>query len=209
LRRLFEQGLARRQHEFGDADARTAQAARDLALFLERSGDTAAARRAFQETLRVDEKALGVNAAQTLQDAVALAAISPPAAAAPLLLRASNSPDQTVAGPALSTLAAMRKAAGDRAGAAGLFRRAITQAEVVEGKDGAIVALLLSALASVAEPDEAIACLRRALEIDRKLSGPRAARTVQDARELSSILRRTGRVAEASAVEREFAIAPR
>jgi hypothetical protein len=208
LRRLFEQGLARRLQEFGDADARTAQAARDLAEFLERAGDTAAAQRALQETLRIDDKAFGREAPQTLQDAGALAAISPPASAAPLLLRASNSPDPTVAGPALSSLAAIRKAAGDRPGAAVLLRRAVVQAEAVEGKDGPIVALLLNALASVAEPDEAVASLRRALAIDGKIAGPRAARTLQDARELAALLRKTGHAAEAAAVEREFAIAP-
>ena len=172
LRRLFEQGYARRRQEFGEADARTAQAARDLAGFLARAGDTAAARRAFQDAIRVDEKALGSDAPQTLEDAASLAAISPSAAALPLLERAANSPDPTVAGPALSTLAAARKAAGDRGGAAALYRRAIAKAEAVEGNDGAIVALLLKALASVADPGEAAACLRRAREIDRKTAAP-------------------------------------
>src|SRR5262249_49293012 len=132
----------------------------------------------------------------------------PPASAAPLLVRASNSSDPTVAGPALSSLAAIRKAAGDRPGAAALLRRAVVQAEAVESKDGPIVALLLTALASVADPEEAVVSLRRALAIDRKAARPTAPRTLQDARELAAALRKAGHATEAAALEREFAIAP-
>jgi len=209
LRRVFEEGLARRRREFGEADVRTAQAARDLGGFLERVGDTAGARRAWAEAIHVDEKALGPEAPQTLQDVADLAAISPTALAAPLLLRATKSPDPAVAGPALTSLAAIRKASGDRAGAAVLLRRAVAQAEAVDGKDGAMVALVLNALAAAAEPEEAIASLRRALEIDRKALGSQHARTAQDARTLISLLRKLGRAAEAAAVEREFTSAHR
>jgi len=48
LRHAFEENLARRLKEFGSADARTAQAARGLALFLQRKGDKPAARRALR-----------------------------------------------------------------------------------------------------------------------------------------------------------------
>ena len=94
------------------------------------------ARRALAEAVRVDEKALGATSPQTLEDVSALAAISPPAEAAPLLRRAAESPNPAIAGPALLTLAAMRKAAGDQAGAAVLLRRALEKAEMVSGKDG-------------------------------------------------------------------------
>ena len=208
LRRLFEEALARREHEFGPSDPRTAQAARDLGLFLERSGDKPAARRALAEALRIDGAAFGESAPQTLEDAAALAAISTAAQAEPLLRRAAESPDPTVAGPALSSLAAIRKASGDRTGAAALLRRAVSQAEAVDGQDAPIVALVLSALAAVAEPAEAMAALRRALEIDRRSLGPRNARTVQDVRSLSALLRQAGRAAEAAALEREYATGP-
>ncbi len=205
-RKLFDQNLARAQREYGESDARTAQAARDLAMFLERAGDRVGTRAAYREALRLDDKSLGPNAPQTLEDAAALAALLPALSAAPLYTRAANSSDPSVAGPALSSLAAIRKAAGDRAGAAALLRRALTQAEAVEGKDGEIVALVLAALADVAPPEEAIASLRRAVEIDRRIAGPRGQATLQAAHDLAAALRRSGRTADASAVEREFGI---
>ncbi len=47
LRRLFEEGLARRRQQYGASDARTARAASDLGLFLRGQGDAAAARPAL------------------------------------------------------------------------------------------------------------------------------------------------------------------
>ena len=61
IRKLFEDALSRRIREFGEADSRTAQAARDLGLFLCRSGDTASAKRGMANAIRIDEKALGPN----------------------------------------------------------------------------------------------------------------------------------------------------
>src|ERR1035441_10242900 len=89
LRRLYEEALDRRQREYGSADARTAQAERDLGLFLYSAGDKPGARRAMADAVRVDEKALGAAAPQTLEDVAVLASVSPPAEAAPLLRRAS------------------------------------------------------------------------------------------------------------------------
>ena len=76
MRKLFEDALARRERAYGDADARTAQAGRDLGLFLCRSGDASAARRAMARAIQLDEKALGPDAAQTLEDVLTLASIS-------------------------------------------------------------------------------------------------------------------------------------
>jgi tetratricopeptide (TPR) repeat protein len=204
LRRLYEEALARRQREYGVSDGRTAQAARDLGLFLQRAGDNAGARKALAEALRADEKAFGAAAEQTLEDAASLAALSPPADAEPLLRRAAESPDATVAGPALTSWAAIRKAAGDRAGAAALLRRAVAKAEEAGGKDGPIVALILNSLAPLVEPAEAVALLERALAIDRRTLGPREAQTVQCGLGLAAALRRVGRVQEAAGLEREF-----
>jgi len=44
LRRLFEEALTLRQQHYGETDARTARAARDLGMFLERQGEAAGAR---------------------------------------------------------------------------------------------------------------------------------------------------------------------
>jgi len=207
LRSVFEEALTRRQHEYGDADARTAQAARDLGLFLCRAGDKVSAHRAMAHALQLDEKALGANAPQTLEDAATLASISPRAEAEPLLRRAAESPDPIVAGPALTTLADLRKAAGDRAGAAALLRRAVQKAEEIDGKDGPTVALILNMLALEVEPKEAISSLQRALAIDQQKTGRQSAQTLRDVRQLASLLRATGRAPEAAQLEREFAAA--
>src|SRR5260370_28835388 len=74
---LYEQALERRRKEFGAADPRTAQAARDLGLFLAGIGDSAGARPALSEAVRGDEQAFGTAAVQTLADVEELAAGSP------------------------------------------------------------------------------------------------------------------------------------
>ena len=129
-------------------DPRTAHAARDFALFLLNDGERPAARRALTDVPKLDESALGPTARQTLEDAAALAGISPAAQAEPLYRRAAESPDASVAGPALSALAASRKAAGDLAGAPALYRRALEKAESLEGHQGPVVTLLVRTLAA-------------------------------------------------------------
>lgn len=202
LRQMFEEALRRRTQEFGRNDSHTAQASRDLGLFLERNGDKAGARRVLAETVAIDEAVFGGSAAQTLEDAVALAAISPPAVAEPLLRRAAESPDAGVAGPALSSLAELRSAAGDRAGAAAYLRRALEKAEAVDGKDGTIAALILNALALDVEPKEGIVYLERALRIDRAQLGERDPNTILTEVNLSHVLLAVGRVDEALTMAR-------
>jgi tetratricopeptide (TPR) repeat protein len=197
LRQMFEEALRRRTQEFGRNDSRTAQASRDLGLFLQRYGDAAAARRVLGETVALDETVFGKSAAQTLEDVSALAAISPPAVAEPLLRRAAESPDASVAGPALSSLADLRTAAGDRPGAAAYLRRALERAEEVDGKDGAIVALLLNALALDVDPKEGAVYLERALRIDRTQLGERDTGTILTEVNLSKLLLAAGRVEDA------------
>src|SRR5581483_11942905 len=175
------------QKEFGPADPRTAQAARDLGNFLLTLKETAAARVALAQTLSLDDKALGPTAPQTLEDAAALAGISPPAQAEPLYRRAIESSDAAVAGPALTSLASLRLAAGDRAGAAGLLRRAVEKAEVAAGPNSPTVALVLGLLARAAEPKEAIEALKRAVAIEEATLGPRDPQTLADARRLAQL----------------------
>ena len=191
IRELFEDALASRQHHYGDADARTAQAARDLGLFLCRSSDAASARRAMTNAVRLDEKALGPSAPQTLEDVATLASVSPPAEAEPLLRRAAESPDPSVAGPALTTLAGIRKQAGDLASAATFLRRAIEKADAME-KDGPTVALILNLLAQVVPPKEALPLLQRALAIDQQKLGPHDPQTIEDASRLAALQRVVG-----------------
>ena len=191
IRKLFEDALVRCQHDYGEADARTAQAARDLGLFLYRSGDQVTARRAIANAVRLDEKAFGANAPQTLEDAATLASISPPVDAEPLLRRAAESPDPMVAGPALTSLAAIRKQTGDTAAAVGLLRRAVEKADAVD-RDGPTVALILNLLAQVVPAKEAAAILERALAIDQAKLGPRDPQTLEVARKLAALQRAPG-----------------
>lgn len=208
LRRLYEEALSRRQREYGSADARTAQAARDLGLFLFRAGDKLGARRAMADAVRIDEKAFGPAAPQTLEDAATLSSVSPPAEAEPLLRRAIESPDASIAGPALTSLAEIRKTGGDRADTAVLLRRALEKAEIVDGKDGLTVALVLNMLASVVSPKEGVPLLSRALEIDKAALGPSHPQTLSDVRKLAALLRETGRTSDATQLERQFKAGP-
>ena len=230
LRSIFEEALRRRTEEFGRNDPHTAQASRDLGLFLQRNGDRASARHYLADTVAIDEAVFGKSAPQTLEDVSALAAVSPPAVAGPFLERAAESTDPIVAGPALSSLAELHKAAGDRAGAAVYLRRALEKAEAVDGKDGTIVALILNALALDVKPDEGIPYLQRALAIDRARLGDRDPATVltavqlskllvaagrvddtdirQQAKDLAALLRQSGKSAEAAALDRTFKVPP-
>jgi tetratricopeptide (TPR) repeat protein len=172
---MFEENFARHK---------TAQAARDLGMFLLKDGDRAEARRMLREALRLDE---AESSPHTLEDAAALAAISPPAEADPLYRRAAESSDPSVAGPALSALGTTRKSAGDRAGAATFYRRAVTKAEAIEGRTGVTVALLLVQLASVSDRAEAVASLQRAIAIDRQSLGPQHPQTRAAERALAAM----------------------
>jgi tetratricopeptide (TPR) repeat protein len=203
LRHLFEQALTERRVEYGPTDPQTAQAARDLGLFLQRSGDAASARTALAEAVRIDDVAPGKTAPQTLEDVASLAAVSPPAQAEPLLRRAAESTDPAVSGPALSNLANLRKTAGDHAGAVAYLRRALEKAELADGKDGTIVALILNELAMNVDAKEAIGYLDRALSIDRSKLGERDPETILTEINLSRVLLAAGRVDEAIAMARE------
>ena len=176
-----------RERAVSEMARQPAQAARDLGLFLQRAIDTAGAHRALAEAVRVDEKAFGPAAPETLEDVSSLAEVSPRAEAEPLLRRAAESSDPAVAGQALTTLGAYRKAAGDRAGAAACLRRAVEKAETAVGKDDPIVALVLTALSQVVDAKEAVAALERAVSIDQRALGPQAPQTVQAARALAAL----------------------
>ena len=185
VRHIFEDALARRERAFGAGDPRTAQAARDLGLYLRAHGDALGARRALAQALRIDDGSLGPSAAQTLEDAEALAGVSTPAAAEPLLRRAAESSDSVVAGEALSSLGSLRKAAGDLPGAAASFRRALGKAEQADGPNGTPAELILKIL----------------LTLDRQTLGPRHEQTLNDARRLAALYRATGRSREAAALD--------
>jgi tetratricopeptide (TPR) repeat protein len=190
LRRLFEEALQRRQQEFGADDLRTAQAARDLGLFLSGQGDARSAQPALAQALLIDEKQLGPEAAQTLADAADLAAASPPASAEPLWKRAAASKEPHASARAFKALGAMRQAAGDAKGAAGFYRLALTK------EQGAPAAMTLNTLAPLVPLREGIVLLERALAIDRRVLGARHPETASTEANLAGLLLNAGRTEE-------------
>jgi tetratricopeptide (TPR) repeat protein len=140
----------------------------------------------------VDERLFGANDARTLADVAELASVSPENQAEPLWKRAAESTDAAVAARALAELGRMHAEAGDRAGAAALYRKTLTKE-----KDSATIALDLNALAKVVDPPEAVPLLERALAIDRRVLGTMHAETATTEANLAGLLADTPRNAEA------------
>ena len=100
--------------------------------------------------------------------------------------------DPLVAGQALTTLAGLRKAAGDLVGAAACYRRALVKAEAADGPDGTTAELILNLL----------------IALDRQTVGPRHTQTLADARRLIDLYRKTGRPREAAVLEQQINAVP-
>ena len=154
-------------------------------------------RAVYLDILTADEKALGAGNARTLADAANLASVLPASEALPLWQRASESPDAAVAARAFAALGEMREDAGDRSGAAALYKRALSQEESATGKSSARVAVRLNALALVSDPPAAIPMLERALAIDRRVWGANHTETGTTEVNLSGELLAAGRTLEA------------
>jgi tetratricopeptide (TPR) repeat protein len=165
LRPLFEEQLARVSARYGPAGAQTAQAARDLGLFLAREGDAPAALAALSQAVRADETAFGASAPQTLADVAELAAVSEASQAAGLWRRVAGSVEAATAARALSALGDLREAAGDRTGAVQYYRRALEREEAVAGGAELRVAARLNTLALLLDSRAAVPLLERAHRI--------------------------------------------
>ena len=197
LREVFEEGLTRRQQQYGTFDARTAEAARNLGLFLGRQGERSDARNILDQVVRIDEKVFGPNAPQTLADVAELANVSPSQDAEPLWRRAAETNDANVAARAFAALGKLHTQAGDRTGAAMFYRRALAKEEAAGRKDSADAALYLNALAKSVDTAEAISLLERALGIDRRILGPGHPETATTEGNLAGLLVDTPRNEEA------------
>jgi tetratricopeptide (TPR) repeat protein len=193
MRRVFEENLARREQQFGADNERTADAARDLGLFLKAQGDAAGAQARLAQVLRIDEAKLGPAAALTLSDAAELAAVVPPAAGERLWQRIAQSADAALASRALAALGELRVEAADPGGAAKFFRKALASEETAHGRDSSGVAVRLNSLAVLVEPEEGIPMLQRALAIDRRLLGERHPETSTTEANLAGLLLNSGR----------------
>lgn len=177
LRRLFEQEFERHH---------TAQAARDLGLFLARHGAPAAARDALREAVRLDPG--------NLSDAFELAMVSPVEEARPLLERAASSKDIALAARSYDALGHWHDAMGDKARAAEAYRSAIAKRES---------AGTLEALANDLEPPQAIPLLQRALAMNRSQLGARHPQTATTEANLAGKLLNAGQTDTAIRMIRE------
>ena len=205
LRSLFEEALAERASEYGEADKRTAQAARDLGLFLIRQVDLPAARDALARAIHCDEKALGPLAPQLLADLAELASISEPAQAEPMWLRTTSSPDAAIAARSFAALGELREQVGDRAGAAALYRQALAKEEIATGNNSLRTAARLNTLSLVVDRLEAISLLERALRISAARVGVRRLETASIQMNLAGHLLNTDRTRRAARLAGEAA----
>ena len=197
LRTLYADALARREKQYGPTDARTAQAARDLSLFLARHSNPEEAQPVLARLVAIDEHAFGPAAPQTLADVVELAAISPPGAAEPLWRRASLSSDPAIAARCFAALGDLHLRSGDRPGAAAFYRRALAKEETASGPAAEPVALRLNALALSLDPKDGIPLAERALAIDRRVLGARHPQTATTEANLAGMLVNVRRNSEA------------
>ncbi len=171
LRNLYEQNLASQQRRYGEFDAHTAEAARDLGLFLRRYANAKSAYDALSRAVVIDEKVFGADAPRTLSDVADLASVAPLDEAFKLFERAAKSSDAAAAARALIALGEARATQGDREGASKYWRMALAKQEAVN-PDSTTTAMILNILAQTVEPGSAVPLFRRALLLDRKLLGP-------------------------------------
>jgi tetratricopeptide (TPR) repeat protein len=197
LRAIFEDALTRQREQYGVFDTHTAQAARDLGLFLARQGQTAEAHNVLEQVARIDEQVFGPENSQTLADVAALAALSKPAQAEPLWRRASASTDSSTAARAFAELGKLHVASGDTSGAIDFYRRAVAKEESAGGKSSPTAAMYLNSLAKLLSPSDAIPLLERALNIDRQQLGSRHAETATTEANLAGLLADSPRNEEA------------
>lgn len=170
LRGLYEQNLANQRQQYGEFDAHTATAARNLGLFLRTHADPRSAYQALSHAVAIDEKVFGPDAVRTLADVADLATVAPLDEAKKLFERAAQSSDPGMAARALIALGEAAASQGDRPGAAKYWRLAMAKQELADA-NSTTMAMILNVLAQSVEPAESIPLLRRALAIDRKLLG--------------------------------------
>jgi tetratricopeptide (TPR) repeat protein len=197
LRSIFEEGLEHRREQYGLYDPRTAQAARDLGMFLSRHGEQADARNVLDQVVRIDEKLFGATDPRTLADVAELASVAADSQSEPLWKRASESTNAAVASRALAQLGKRHALEGDQSGAATLYRKALAKEEEAAGKNSAGAALDMNALSKLVDAPEAISLLERALAIDRRVLGTDHAETATTEANLAGLLADTPRNAEA------------
>jgi tetratricopeptide (TPR) repeat protein len=171
LRQLFEREVQRHP---------TAQAARDLGLFLARNGDPQGAHNALAQAARLDPRSLDI--------AFDLALVSPAGEAKSLLEKVATSSDAALSARAFETLGHLHDATGDKAAAIENYRHALALTEKAN---------VLEALAADLDPGQSIPLLQRALAINRRELGARHPQTATTEANLAGALLNAGRADEA------------
>jgi tetratricopeptide (TPR) repeat protein len=117
--------------------------------------------------------------------------------AGPAISDAALFSETATAARTLATLAEAREEAGDRPGAADLYRQALAKEELATGKSSARVAVLLNSLALLTDPPVAIPLLQRALNIDKQVWGAHNVETGSTEVNLAGALLTAGKTLEA------------
>lgn len=196
---LYKQAVSAREMELGPEHPTVARAVSDFGLFLRNQGDSAAAQPLLRRALAIDERTLGPGDSTTGQDLENLASVLPPPEALPLLRRAAEHKDPTIAARNLAKLAAL---AQSREEAIALFRRALSKQEAASGASHPLVAVRLNDLALLIEPAPAESLLRRAMAIQEKSLGASHPETAVTLNNLANVLLAEGRTAQAEPLAR-------
>lgn len=183
---LYEKAFAERLGKFGERDARTAEVATSLGLFLARQGDRASAELWLRRALSMAEQlhAPRSTALCAAQEALARV-VSGESERRELHRLASQSDDAAIAARNLADLAALR---GDDVT---LLRQALAKQEVATGPQSAPVALRLNDLGlALQERDPATAAtlFRRALAIHERTLGAQHPETATTINNLAGVL---------------------
>lgn len=206
LASLFRQALAEREKQFGGNHPRVARAASDLGLFLRNQGRRSEAEPLLRRAAEIDERELGAASLLFGEDLENLASVLDPVDGVPVYRRAAQHPNAGVAARALTRLASLEEARGNRPAALELYRTALAKDETAQRLNDA---------ALLEDPKAAEPLLRRALAIQEKALGPRHPETAVTANNLANVLLATGRAAQAEPLARgalrslEDALGPR
>ena len=198
---LYEKAFAERAGKFGEKDARTAEVAANLGLFLAKQGDRPNAELWLRRALAISEQLYRARSRELCAAQEALARVVPGENERRELHRqASQSEDAGVAARNLAQLAALD------GHDVSLLRQALAKQEIATGPQSAATALRLNDLGLALqerEPAAAAGLFRRALAIDEKTLGAGHPETATAMNNLANVLASTGQALAAEALQRK------
>jgi len=186
---LYEQALQEREQLYGERSAQAAQAVLDLGLQLKATGDLSGAERMLRRALDLSNSPESAEGLAGVLEAQGRAEES-----LKLYRRAAEGPSDEAAARSLARAAAIAERSGNLQAAVQLYRAALAREEKASGPYDPKTALRLNDLGVAArDPD----LLRRALGIQERTFGPVHPAISATLSNLSAILLRTGKSAEA------------